>query len=116
MSADLWAGAEVQLATTAAYLARQPGVCPMAVLLNDGQLADRLEQNGIAVTIVDETKTSALGILKRLVRFFRDQRIDLVHTHGYKDSVLATIAAELAGVPRPAGAEDRLGPADIPHL
>ena len=51
------------------------------------------------MTIVDETATSALGILRRLTRFFRDNDIDLVHTHRYKDSVLGTIAAKLAGVP-----------------
>lgn len=99
MSADLWAGAEVQLATTAAYLAGQPGVSVTAVLFNDGPLADRLRQLGIPVTIVDETTTGALGILKRLTRFLRDHEIDLVHTHRYKDSVLGTIAAKLAGVP-----------------
>ena len=59
MSADLWAGAEVQLATTAAYLAEQPDVSMTAVLFNDGPLADRLRQLGIPVTIVDETTTSA---------------------------------------------------------
>ena len=99
MSADLWAGAEVQLATTAAYLARQPGIILTAVLFNDGPLGDRLRQLGIPVTILDETKMSALGIVKRLTRFFRDHEIDLVHAHRYKDSVLATIAGKLAGVP-----------------
>ena len=99
MSADLWAGAEVQLATTAAYLVEQPGVSMTAVLFNDGPLADRLRELGIPVAIIDETTTSALGILRHLTRFFRDHEIDVVHTHRYKDSVLGTLAAKFAGVP-----------------
>jgi L-malate glycosyltransferase len=99
MSADLWAGAEVQLATTAAYMAGQPGISMTAVLFNDGPLADRLRQLGIPVEIVDERTTSAVGILRRLTRFFKAHDVDVVHTHRYKDSVLGTIAAKLAGVP-----------------
>jgi glycosyltransferase involved in cell wall biosynthesis/protein-tyrosine-phosphatase len=98
MSADLWAGAEVQLATTTAYMVEQPGVSVSAVLFNEGPLAERLEQLGVPVTIVDEHATSALGILRCLVRFFKEHDIDVVHTHRYKDSVLAAIAAKLAGV------------------
>jgi glycosyltransferase involved in cell wall biosynthesis/protein-tyrosine-phosphatase len=98
MSADLWAGAEVQLATTTGYMVAQPGVSVSAVLFNEGPLAERLRRLGVPVTIVDERTTSAFGILRRLVRFFKDHDIDVVHTHRYKDSVLAGIAAKLAGV------------------
>lgn len=99
MSADLWAGAEVQLATTVAYLVEQPGVHVSAVLFNDGPLAHELRRLGVLVTIIDETRTSALGILRRLVGFFKDYPVDIVHTHRYKDSVLGGLAAKLAGVP-----------------
>jgi glycosyltransferase involved in cell wall biosynthesis/protein-tyrosine-phosphatase len=99
MSADLWAGAEVQVATTAEYLVRQPGVSVSAVLFNDGPLAAELRRLGVPVMIVDERQTSAIGILRRLTRFFKEQQIDLVHTHRYKDSVLGALAAKMAGVP-----------------
>jgi glycosyltransferase involved in cell wall biosynthesis/protein-tyrosine-phosphatase len=99
MSADLWAGAEVQVATTAAYQVRQPGVSVSAVLFNDGPLARELRRLGVAVTIIDETRTRALGIVRGLTRFFSEHRIDLVHTHRYKDSVLGALAAKLADVP-----------------
>ena len=99
MTADLWAGAEVQLATTASYLADRSDVHVCAVLFNDGRLAGELRQLGIDVTVVDETRESAVRILAFLTRFLRDREIDLVHTHRYKDTVLSTIAAKLAGVP-----------------
>ena len=99
MSADLWAGAEVQVATTAAYLVNEPGVSLCAVLLNEGRLASELRRLGVRVTVVDETRTSALGIVAFLIELLREQRIDLVHTHRYKDTVLGCIAARIAGVP-----------------
>lgn len=99
MSADLWAGAEVQLATTASYLVERSDVSLAAVLLNEGRLANELRRLGIDVTVVDETRYGAFSILTFLTRFLRDNQIDLVHTHRYKDSVLGTIAAKLSGVP-----------------
>ena len=99
MSADLWAGAEVQVATTAAYLIARPDVHLSAVLLNEGPLARELRRLGAQVAVVDETRTSALGILTFLTRFLKENDIDLVHTHRYKDTVLGTMAAKLAGTP-----------------
>jgi L-malate glycosyltransferase len=99
MTADLWAGAEVQLATTASYLVDRPDVRLSVVLMNEGQLASELRRLGIDVTVVDEGRHNAVHLLVFLARFLRDNRIDLVHTHRYKDSVLGTIAAKLAGVP-----------------
>jgi L-malate glycosyltransferase len=99
MSADLWAGAEVQLATTASYLVERAEVSLAAVLLNEGRLANELRRLGINVTIIDETRFGAFGIVGFLTRFLRENQIDLVHTHRYKDSVLGTIAAKLSGVP-----------------
>ena len=99
MSADLWAGAEVQLATTVAHLVNESAVSVSAVLLNEGQLAANLRRLGVPVAILDETRINSLDILIGLVRILREQRIDLVHTHRYKDTVLGLIAARIAGVP-----------------
>lgn len=99
MSADLWAGAEVQVATAASYLVERGDVKLTAVLLNEGPLACELRRLGVQVTVVDEHQNSAIRILTLLTRFLRDQDIEIVHTHRYKDSVLGTLAAKLAGVP-----------------
>ncbi len=99
MSADLWAGAEVQVATTAAYLVNACSVNLSVVLLNEGQLAVELRRLGVHVEVVDETRTSAIGIVIALVRFLKQHRIELVHTHRYKDTVLGLVAARMAGVP-----------------
>jgi glycosyltransferase involved in cell wall biosynthesis/protein-tyrosine-phosphatase len=99
MSADLWAGAEVQVATVASYLVEQPGVKLTAVLLNDGWLARELRRLGVQVAIVDEHRHTALGIVRFLTRFLREHEVSVVHTHRYKDTVLGSIAAKAAGVP-----------------
>ena len=99
MSADLWAGAEVQVAALSSYLAEQPGILLSAVLMNEGRLARELRGLGIDVAVVDERQHTAIGILVFLRRFLKDRRIDLVHTHRYKDTMLGILAAKLSGVP-----------------
>lgn len=39
-----------------------------------------------------------LRVISRLVRLIRRERINIVHTHGYKSDILGVIAARLAGV------------------
>jgi len=99
MTADLWAGAEVQVATTLSHLVQQGGVSVTAVLFNHGRLEDELRRLGIPVTVIDETTHNAFQILLGLTAYLRDHQINLVHTHRYKDTVLGMIAARLAGVP-----------------
>ena len=99
MTADLWAGAEVQLATAVSFLAARSDVTVSAVLFNEGRLAKELRRLGLSVTIIDESRYNAIQIIARLTNALRDRRIDLVHTHRYKDTVLGIIAARLAGVP-----------------
>jgi len=98
MTADLWAGAEVQLRTVASYLAARPEIRLTAVLLNDGRLATELNAMGIPVAVVDEHRHTAAAIVAFLVRFLRTHEIDILHTHRYKDTVLGTVAAKVAGV------------------
>ena len=98
MSADLWAGAEVQVATLASYLATSHEVRLSAVLLNDGPLACELRGLGVEVAVVDERALNGLQIVGLLVSFLRSREIDVVHTHRYKDNLLATVAAKIAGV------------------
>ena len=100
MSADLWAGAEVQVRTVASYLAERPEIHLTAVLLNDGRLASELRTMGIEVAVVDERRYSSAAIMAFLVRFLRAHEIDILHTHRYKDTILGTVAAKLAGVPK----------------
>jgi len=98
-SGDLWAGAEVQMVGLLEQLRAFPDLAVSAVLLNKGKLLDELFARGIPVTLFDETQLSSLELLKVFYSHFKRQGFDTLHTHGYKENVLAGIAAKLASVP-----------------
>lgn len=95
ISGDLWAGAEVQAFNLLTALQRLEGIEVAAALLNEGELARRLRECGIAVTVVDETRLNALQILLSLVKLMRTWRPDVVHTHRTKENVLGALANRL---------------------
>ena len=99
LSADLWAGAEVQVATLASYLAECPEVRLSVVVFNDGPLACELRRRGIDVVVISERDHHAFRIVALLAAHFRARRVEIVHTHRYKDNLLATVAAKIARVP-----------------
>ena len=93
MSADLWAGAEVQVATAASYLVQRPDIALSAVLFNEGWLATELRRLAVDVAVVDERRHTAAQIVAFVARFLRARRVELVHTHRAKDNVLGSAAA-----------------------
>ena len=98
-SGDLWAGAEVQLFYLARALQAHPGVELRVVLLNPGQLEQRLRDEGVAVTVFDENRLSAPDIARALYREMRRWRPDLLHTHRSKENILGALVAGLCRVP-----------------
>jgi glycosyltransferase involved in cell wall biosynthesis len=97
-SGDLWAGAEVQIAMLLPQLSRNQELDISVVLLNNGRLAEELQRKDIPVVIFDESTLSSLQILKRLVAYFAQHRVDILHTHRYKEHVLGSTAAKSARV------------------
>ncbi|WHZ29216.1 MAG: hypothetical protein OJF51_004017 [Nitrospira sp.] len=97
--ADLWAGAEVQLKSLIAELARMPDIDLSVVLFNGGRLEKELLHYGIPVEIFPEKDWSSIRIGTALRRYFGQKRFDIVHTHKYKDTILAAPLARWAGVP-----------------
>ena len=63
-----------------------------------GRVADDIEGCGWAVTTLNEPPGLRPGLVYRLARLFREQRIDVVHTHNTKPLLYAGPAARLAGV------------------
>ncbi|WP_196159514.1 glycosyltransferase [Reinekea sp. G2M2-21] len=90
ISGDLWAGAEVQAYYTLKNLLTHSDVT--AVLLNHGELADRLMNCGVTVIILDEQKLSSLTIFLRLAKLIRNDRPNVIHTHRLKENILASLA------------------------
>ncbi len=96
-SGDLWAGAEVQLFNLACALDADPQIRLFVILLNPGLLAERLQQRGVSVQVLDEGRLNSAQVFVQVYRFLKQIRPDIVHTHRQKENVIGAIAARLAG-------------------
>jgi glycosyltransferase involved in cell wall biosynthesis len=96
---DLWAGAEVQLKNLVFELARISEIDVSVVLFNGGQLEEELARLGVPVQVFPEKKWGGIHIALASWRYFRRSHFNIVHTHKYKDTILAAPVARWAGVP-----------------
>ena len=99
VSGDLWAGAEAQVCALLTALHRRDEVTVAAVVMNPGELANRLAAAGIEVFVKDESRQNALQLFFQLRHLMRAWRPDIVHTHRQKENVLGALAAWLSGIP-----------------
>lgn len=95
---DLWAGAEVQLKVLLSKLVQKPEFNLSVILFNGGRLGKEIESLGIPVTVFPETEWGSGKIFLELVREFKKSKVLIIHTHKYKDTILAAPAAKLCGV------------------
>jgi L-malate glycosyltransferase len=100
VSGDIWAGAEAQVYQLARALKANRTILPTAVVFNDGPLMQKLKAAGIPVTLADESTESPLGMVRSLCKHMKEHSTDIVHTHGFKENVLGTIAQKLCRVPK----------------
>lgn len=96
ISGDLWAGAEVQAFTLLQQL--QPKVQLHVVIMNQGELATRLEALKIPVTLLPESQLGSLEIIRELTRLIREFKPDILHTHRQKENIFGNIANYLANL------------------
>lgn len=97
-SGDLWAGAEVQIATLLRALKADPAFDLSAVVLNKGRLAEELTAAGISVMVYDESEGTA-KILRSLVSYLNRHRPAILHSHRYKEHILGAFASKLSHNP-----------------
>lgn len=95
---DLWAGAEVQLKVLLSKLVRRAEINLSVILFNEGRLEKEIAALGIPVRVFPETEWGSPKIFIELVRTFKGSNVQLVHTHKYKDTILAAPAAKLCGI------------------
>ncbi len=99
ISGDLWAGAEAQAAALLKALARRPELDLRAILLNEGELARRLRDSGIEVRVIPESGHGFFQILNEAAEFLRARPVEILHSHRYKENVLAALLARRCGIP-----------------
>lgn len=90
ISGDLWAGAEAQAFTLLTQLKSKVDL--HVVLMNQFELATKLNESGIATTIIPEQTVSSVKIALRLAKLICQQKPDIIHTHRQKENILGSIA------------------------
>jgi glycosyltransferase involved in cell wall biosynthesis len=99
VSGDCWAGAEVQAATLVRALCHGGNLQVSAIVLNEGRLASELRQAGAIVKVIPESHHSFPRILAEAVPFVLQQRVRILHSHRYKENLLALLLALRCRVP-----------------
>jgi len=96
---DLWAGAEVQLQVLLSKLVLRPEFRLSVILFNGGRLGKEIEALGVPVTVFPEAEWGSGKVFLELARKFKQSDVKILHTHKYKDTILAAPAAKLCGIP-----------------
>ncbi len=99
-SGDLWAGAEAMVFNLLDRLKDDPGLKIIALSLNEGILTGRLRDAGVEVHTIPEAENSFLKIFLKALNLFKGKKIDVIHSHRYKENLLALLLAKTMGVKR----------------
>ncbi len=91
-SGDRWAGAEVQVCTLLTELRKNASLDIYAVILNEGELSQRLMDGGVKVTVLNEDRLGSFTIMREMLRLLKAIRPDVVHSHRQKENVLVSVA------------------------
>ena len=98
-SGDRWAGAEAQLATLLRVLAQREEFSLSAILLNEGRLAAEARRCGVEVKVIPEGQHSFIQIFSEAARFVEWRGVQVLHSHRYKENLLATLLSWRCHVP-----------------
>ena len=94
----VWAGAEAQVATLLRALSTCPEVSLHAIVLHEGRLAQKLRTFGMAVRVV-EPQRSLPRVIAECSRFLEGRNIQILHSHNYKENLIAVSLSRICKVP-----------------
>lgn len=97
MSGDLWAGAEAMAYTLLKGLLQYRDLRLSAILLNEGKLAAKVRSLGIPVAVLDEARESFPRILAEARRTLQREAPHIIHSHRYKENIIACLASGFGG-------------------
>jgi len=99
-SGDLWAGAEVMIFHLLRRLSNDPDLRILALALNEGTLAQRLRDAGIPTHVIPESGASFPALFLKIGRWMRGRQVDVIHSHRYKENLIAWLLGFSPGVKR----------------
>ena len=74
-------------------LQQDPGVELRAISLNDGTLVRKLREAGLVVHVIPESRHSLPRIVMKAAGLVGANRIDIIHTHRYKENLIGFLLA-----------------------
>lgn len=72
-------------------LTKVPDLKIIALSMNDGTLADKLNKAGIETYIIHENNNSFGRLFINARKLFKGRNIDIIHSHRYKENLLAAL-------------------------
>ena len=61
-------------------------------------VVDQFRHSGQTVLTFFARSRFSLRVVQDLCQLIRDNRIDIIHTHGYKSDILGVLAAKITGI------------------
>jgi len=97
ISGDLWAGAESMAFQLMIGLNRINDVDLHLIVLNEGRLERQCREAGINCYLIPEKNLSFIQIVLRSVKIVRRLNPNVIHSHRYKENIIAAITAAFNG-------------------
>ena len=95
-------GAERWVLALAKHLDADKFCCDLAVTMEPGQtdleLVSEYQKLGLSCHIVSMKNKFDYSAVNRLAKLIEDEKIDIIHTHGYKSDIIGILAARKAGI------------------
>jgi L-malate glycosyltransferase len=98
-SGDRWAGAEVQIASLLGGLSGIEGIEVYAIVLNEGRLAEEARRWCREVKVLPEREMSFMQICSEAKQFAKGRGFRVLHSHRYKENLLAVYLAWKCAIP-----------------
>jgi len=70
----------------------------IAISLNEGTLSSKLKEAGIETYIIPEKKRTLPSIILRACNLLKGQKIDIIHSHRYKENLLALALCKIMNI------------------
>lgn len=94
ITADIWAGAEVQAYSLISGLNKLENIVVRVIVFNRGKLYSKVLNENINVDIVNEKDRNVLSMIFSTYRLLKKYQPDIVHTHGFKENIIGGIVAK----------------------
>lgn len=95
---ELYGGVEQFIYTFSDYLKKETNVNFIVLLFNKGLLYEKLKEARIETYIISSIFKYNIGVIRQIIKLFKEKEINVVHTHGYKANILCGIAARIYNI------------------